>query len=145
MTKRKRSSRSTQLQPAKRSKVDNIHTSGHEPPKRLSAKALHPLLNKCYPEVKSLKCYILDQLPPTSRLRKRQLSYFERENTEQHDFLNKTLVGIKESTPPSIRSARLLQLSQFTQAQRSAHSHSAAAPSCSLDEVNSVLPLIYSY
>lgn len=132
MAKRRRSA-STSTVARKRSKIDD----------RCPASAslgrshiLHPLLNKCYHQVKTLKDYLLDALPATSRVRRKRILCFADATREHSELLNGTLVGLFEVPSVSALVQRQQQWAQFTQTRRATQAHSATTQQCTLDEVS---------
>ncbi|KAK5952675.1 Telomerase reverse transcriptase [Knufia fluminis] len=131
MAKRKRST-STFNAAQKRSKVEDTRT-GSKSIARVHT--LQPLLNKCYREVKTLKDYLLDALPTTSRVRRKRLLSFADDSQEHKELLSDTLVGLLEAPPATTLTEREQQRTHFTHTRRASQPHSATTQLCSLDEV----------
>ena len=133
MGKRKRSGKGpTQHATSKRTRLGSSEAASAL---KSDNAVLQPLLNHCYHEVKSLKRYLVDALPSSSRNRRRRIESFEEEKPDHRKLLNGTLVGLLTNVSPAVRASRLQQLDHFTQTQRSNPTLSATTQRCSVDEV----------
>jgi len=134
MAKRKRSGSIPDIRVAsKRSKIDDVLFAGSTLDR---SHALHPLLDKCYRQVKTLKEYLRDALPTTSRVRRRRLSSFADENEEHRELLNSTLVGLLDAPTINILDERTQQWAQFSQTCLTTQAPSATTQQRTLDEAS---------
>lgn len=131
MPKRKRSVSSTNIHKRTKLGPPDDRNSAHR-----RDKPYQLLLKHVYQDVKTLKEYLLDTLPPTSRLRRKRLLSFTQENLENEDFLNSTLVGRFQHQPSSTLIAREQEFAQFSQTRRAACQPSATTQQCTLDEAS---------
>ena len=93
------------------------------------------VLSSCYLEVRSLRQFLVDSLPCTSRARKRKITTHTLENGS--DFLDTTLVGISSNAKPSLDEERHQEFVAFTQSQpRSTHSSNGTPEEDRLTEVS---------
>lgn len=132
MVKRKRPA-STSSAAKKRCKIEDTRSASTN---LGGSHTLQPLLNNCYREVKTLKNYLLDALPTTSRVRRKRILSFPDESQEHSELLNNSLVGLFGRPPDSTLAQRQQQLAQFTQTRRATQPHSATDQQCTLDEVS---------
>ena len=111
----------------------------------------HPVLSAHYPRVVSLRTYLLELLPASSRARRRRIasegiqSKNQRKNGSQGGgelarILDSTLVGVSAPPNPKLNSARQRDFATFSQTQArssdgSAGSGTAAGPTSGLGEV----------
>lgn len=102
---------------------------------KASGQILHPLLAHCYPQVKSLKDYLLAALPASSRLRRRRLLSLV-ESSEHAHFLTTTLVGWRGQVSSDAIEHRLAELTLFTQTCRTERGSSALSQQWTIDEVS---------
>lgn len=82
----------------------------------------HPVISLYYRQVLTLRHYLLDQLPVSSRLRRRRITSLrsspERSNVQPlADLLDSTLVGVLKERSPKIDSERQRVYREFTQSQ----------------------------
>ena len=118
--KRKRKSHSGLARNVKRVKVE------HAPPQTTS-KVDHPVLRSFYANISTLRTYLLSQLPPASRNRRRALNKIgiKRESSkpetdlEHHqrlgELLDGTLVAVREPFDRRDDESRLKDLQHFSQ------------------------------
>lgn len=101
------------------------------------ASVAYGVLPRCYSQVKTLKGYLNESLPSTSRSRRKRLAQFESQSADNSHLLNTTLVGINTITSSSTQVARANDLNNYTSTQRAskAATATAAAQTCTLDEV----------
>lgn len=76
----------------------------------------HDVLSVCYPEVVSLRQYLADSLPVTSRARRRKLTTHVLEDGSA--FLDTTLVGVPTKVEQRIKEDRNREFILFTQSQQ---------------------------
>lgn len=99
----------------------------------------HPVLSRYYPRVVTLRQYLLEELPSTSKARRRQVISLGKpkqnkkheaaatsERSTQNDsetsvdlarFLDSTLVGIEKDVSPAVLEARRRELAAFIQSE----------------------------
>lgn len=82
----------------------------------------HPVISLYYRQVLTLRQYLLDQLPTSSKLRRRRITSLrsspERSNVQLlADLLDSTLVGVLKERSPKIDSERQRVYREFTQSQ----------------------------
>lgn len=80
----------------------------------------HGVLSSFYSRVCTLRVFLLAQLPPTSRVRRRTLSAFAEDNAGS--ILDTCLVGILKEPSISIKESRKVDFITFTQSQQRATS-----------------------
>lgn len=95
-------------------------------------------IGRFYDHVLTLKDYVLQALPSSSKLRVRRILSFREQSQENACFLDQTLVAFSKDVLPSDRANHRVALRQFTQTQRAARSGSTASQYCTLDEVSSL-------
>ncbi|KAF7513965.1 hypothetical protein GJ744_006579 [Endocarpon pusillum] len=127
-TKRKRGAEQSTI--AKRLKVSISAAKGSE-----LGPISHNTLSYCYSEVYTLRQFLVDSLPPTSRSRRQNISTHTLENGSA--FLDTTLVGRLKKTKPAQDEERHLEFVTFTQSQRrSTHSSNGTPEEYHLTEVS---------
>lgn len=94
----------------------------------------HEVLSSCYPEVRSLRQYLVDSLPLTSRARRRKTTTYVLDDGS--NFLETTLVGTLRKAKPGLEEERRREFVHFTQSQqRSTHSSDTIAEQDRMKEV----------
>lgn len=132
MSKRKRR-KSFHVKPRKRAKPD----LPGETPQQGGQHVLQPLLHHCYCAVKTLRTYLLDALPSTSRHRRRQLLTSAGSDSQVDRLLDNTLVGLlsPQQLVVDVQLSRTRQFLEFTQTQTAAQSACRSSQSYSLEHV----------
>jgi hypothetical protein len=116
----------------KRKRVDELVTNA----KRLKAsdsaldskaRPLSPrVLSFCYLEVLSLRQFLINSLPSTSRVKRRKLTTVVLDDAS--DFLDTTFVGISRKTKSNTEGERRREFVTFTQSQQRSTRSSNATP-----------------
>lgn len=128
MSKRRYSSQKQEAR--KKQKLSHPIQSERGPPAQIP----QPLLAHCYHQVKTLKNYLLDALPASSRVRrKRLLSLID--STDFAQFFDTTLVGVSQHVNSAAVRQRQQDLFHFTQTLRSGHALTATAQHSNIEEV----------
>lgn len=120
-------------------------------PSQEAAQHLHPVISLYYPRVVTLRQYLLDQLPASSKSRRRRIASLGRQgrparqpadDEDQHhrvqqlaDLLDSTLVGVLNESSPAVDLARQKDFAAFTASQFRSSSGTDAGPTCPLAEV----------
>lgn len=126
-TKRKRAD-----EPVTPNKYLKVSSSGE----RSIGSVSHNVLSFCYIEVHTLRRFLLDHLPPSSRARRRKIRTHGVENDS--NFLDTTLIGISITTRPALEEERQREFVAFTQSQeRHSHTSSGVPEEDRLSEVRS--------
>jgi hypothetical protein len=95
----------------------------------------HSALSFCYSEVHTLRQFLLDSLPSTSRARRRKIASQGLDSGSY--FLDTTLVGISGKAKPALEEERRRDFVAFTQSQqRSTHSSTGTPEENHLTEVS---------
>ena len=111
--------------PCKRPRPTNREVSSH---------VHHDVLSSFYPRVCSLRAYLLSSLPATSRVRRRTLTAFRKDDAPS--ILDTCLVGVLKQPSLSVRESRTREFAAFTQTlSRTTASDSSRPQSCSIEEV----------
>ncbi|RAK99664.1 telomerase reverse transcriptase [Aspergillus ibericus CBS 121593] len=119
----------------------------------------HPVISLYYPQVVSLRQYLLRQIPLSSRSRRRRIvsvrddqppvgtSNDSRSGAQLAKLLDTTLVGILTETPPTCNEERRQELAAFTQSQsRSELASTDIGPPCAQAEiVDFVISSLFSH
>jgi telomerase reverse transcriptase len=122
----------------------------------------HPVLSAYYDRIISLRAYLLELLPASSKSRRRRLASVGRERDGQSEprdgedeaqflesqrvsdlsrLLDTTLVGVLKAADTFANHSRQREFATFTQSQfRSSSGSTDAGPTSSLNEVSSALP-----
>lgn len=97
----------------------------------------HDVLSSFYPRVCTLRNYLLDALPTTSRIRRRKLTAFGK-----HDplsVLDTCLVGVSRQPSLSVKESRKVDFVTFTQnSYRATNANTGRTQVCSIHEVGHV-------
>jgi telomerase reverse transcriptase len=132
--KRKRPQKATASQGPPPNKITRKNKDG------VSAVHVHPVLSRYYPRVVTLRQYLLEELPSSSKARRRRIISLGKpkqargaetgvsasdESTQRHDetgrdlahLLDSMLVGIKKDVSPAILEARRRELLAFMQSE----------------------------
>jgi hypothetical protein len=125
----------------KRKRVDEVVTnakrikSSDSIPKCSNARPLcNGVLSFCYTEVPSLRHFLVNNLPFTSRARRRKITTHTL--GDGSDFLDTTMVGVSEKAKPAVEEERHREFVAFTQSQqRSNHSSNGTPEETHLAEV----------
>ena len=113
-------------------------------PISLGTKTCHPVISLYYRQVVPLREYLLQQLPVTSKSRRRRiLTLNPREAQETNaqsqtlaELLDSTLVGVLKESSPTLNSERQKQYSSFNESQsRSTLISTDTGPTCPQSEV----------
>ncbi|KAJ6184750.1 Telomere reverse transcriptase [Penicillium mononematosum] len=113
-------------------------------PISLGTKTSHPVISLYYRQVVPLREYLLQQLPVTSKSRRRRiLTLDSREDQETNaqsqtlaELLDSTLVGVLKDSSPTLNSERQKQYSSFNESQsRSILISTDTGPTCPQSEV----------
>ncbi|KAJ5177714.1 reverse transcriptase [Penicillium coprophilum] len=110
-------------------------------PISLGTKTSHPVISLYYRNVVPLREYLLQQLPVTSKSRRRRiLTVDSREDNAQSqtlaELLDSTLVGVLKETSPILNSERQKEYSSFNESQsRSVLASTDTGPTCPQSEV----------
>ncbi|CAG8906413.1 unnamed protein product [Penicillium nalgiovense] len=113
-------------------------------PISLETKTTHPVISLYYRQVVPLREYLLQQLPVTSKSRRRRiLALDSREDQETNaqsqtlaELLDSTLVGVLKESSPTLNSERQKQYSSFNESQsRSILISTDTGPTCPQSEV----------
>lgn len=78
----------------------------------------HPVLSHVYPQVLTLRQYVLSKLPGASKGRRRRIQHAGLENDEEKElghFLDRTLVGMANAIGEGETRRRGVELQAFTQ------------------------------
>jgi len=127
-------------------------------PSQEAAQHLHPVISLYYPRVVTLRQYLLDQLPASSKSRRRRIASLGRQgrparqpadDEDQHhrvqqlaDLLDSTLVGVLNESSPAVDLARQKDFAAFTASQFRSSSGTDAGPTCPLAEVRPPPPVL---
>lgn len=108
----------------------------------------HPVISLYYPQVVTLRQYLLRQIPLSSRARRRRIASIRddqppvrisndgRSGAQLAKLLDTTLVGILTESPPTCNEERRQELAAFTQSQsRSELTSTDTGPPCAQAEV----------
>ncbi|CAG8097164.1 unnamed protein product [Penicillium salamii] len=99
----------------------------------------HPVISLYYQNVLSLRDYLLQQLPPTSKSRRRRIrTLASRPDDSQAlaQLLDSTLVGVLKDASPVVNSERQKEYSSFNESQsRSLLASTDTGPTCAQSEV----------
>lgn len=115
---------------AKRLKVSTSDANGGE-----LGSISHKILSYSYSEVYTLRHFLVESLPSTSRTRRRNISTHTLENDSA--FLDTTLVGRSRKTKPAQEEERHREFVAFSQSQRrSTHSSNGTPEEHHLKEVS---------
>ena len=99
----------------------------------------HAVLSAFYPRVCTLRNYLLGCLPVTSRVRRRKLTLFGKDDTAS--VLDTCLVGVLKQPSLSVKESRRLDFASFTQSQhRATGANTGRAQPCCIDEVANFPP-----
>ncbi|KIX00186.1 uncharacterized protein Z518_10324 [Rhinocladiella mackenziei CBS 650.93] len=94
----------------------------------------HAVLSTFYPKVCALRDYLLANLPSTSRVRRRKLTSYGRD--EEDYVLDTCLVGVLKEASPDVKKTRKDDFATFTQSQqRATGTHHARTQRCSIKEI----------
>ncbi|ETI28779.1 hypothetical protein G647_01230 [Cladophialophora carrionii CBS 160.54] len=94
----------------------------------------HSVLSSFYPQVCTLRNYLLAGLPTSSRVRRRKLTGFGKD--EATSILDTCLVGLLTQPSISVRESRRIEFATFTQTQaRATGANTGRAQPCCIDEV----------
>lgn len=102
----------------------------------------HPVISLFYPQIWSLRDYILRRLPASSRSRRSRIASLSSGNSNSSrsgDFLDSTLVGVLEEPSPAVSRSRHVQFVAFSQSQqqqRLSLDDSDIGPACAQSEVS---------
>ncbi len=129
--KRKRPDRTTSNRPTKRQRPANhVQPRLPEPSPYLH----HAVLSAFYPQVCSLRNYLLASLPATSRVRRRKLTLIGKD--EAASILDTCLVGVLKQPSLSLKELRKADFATFTQTQHHATgANTARSQQVCIDEV----------
>lgn len=98
----------------------------------------HTVLSSLYPRVCTLRSYLLASLPASSRVRRRKLTSFERD--EATCLLDTCLVGILREPSIALQESRKVDFATFTQSQqRATGACTDRAQPCCMKEVGHTL------
>lgn len=112
-----------------------------------TASTSHPVLSAHYPQVLTLRNYILSKIPETSKIRRRKISAIRAlSNNQSQDFnceiaqlLDTTLIGILKDAGPEVTVRRQKDLIAYTQAQNASRAAAgtlnSSALTCPIDDV----------
>lgn len=102
----------------------------------------HAVLAAFYPRVLSLRDFLIERLPKSSRVRRRRIASFGRDSTPSpfaRHLWDTTLVGILQDPPPLVTEQRRKNFSAFRQPQKQARvgpeSAADGSPTCHIAEV----------
>jgi telomerase reverse transcriptase len=97
----------------------------------------HTVLSSFYPKVCTLRRFLLDNLPSTSRVRRRKLSSFGTDDGSH--ILDTCLVGVVNEPSISLKSLRKVEFATFTQSQhRATGAYTGRSLQCCMSEVGSL-------
>jgi telomerase reverse transcriptase len=130
--KRKYAEGTPKNRPRKRSKPTN-HPSSRE---QKTTDKQHKTLSAYYPRVCSLRGYLLDSLPSTSRFRRRLLTAYAKDDTTS--ILDTCLVGVLSQPSPSASKSRKADYVTFTQTQRASALDASRPARCCIEEVDHI-------
>lgn len=103
----------------------------------------HPVISLYYQNVLSLRDYLLQQLPPTSKSRRRRIrTLASRPDDSQAlaQLLDSTLVGVLKDASPVVNSERQKEYSSFNESQsRSLLASTDTGPTCAQSEVSGLV------
>lgn len=130
------------------------HASGCGPIKARangeSTRHPHPVISLYYPQVSTLRQYLLQQLPSSSKLRRRRIRSFkaapgavaeDKSATDQLAILlDTTLVGVPKESVPAVDRSRQRSFAAFTQSQDRSQCTDTGPP-CPQSEVMSFYSL----
>lgn len=119
---------------AKKQKPTNLATPTlQEHPHRIH----HDVLSSFYPRVCTLRNYLLGGLPTTSRIRRRKLTAFGKD--DPFSILDTCLVGVSRPTSLSVKESRKVDFVTFTQdSYRATNANTARTQASSIHEVGHV-------
>ncbi|KAJ6013379.1 hypothetical protein N7540_007970 [Penicillium herquei] len=121
MGKKRKRSRKTEHTPASQTSITTGRFKSFHPIAR-DSHTTHPVISLYYRQVFSLRQYLLNQLPTTSKLRRRRITSLrsspDRSNIQPLvDLLDTTLVGVLNESSPTVQSERQKEYRAFTQSQ----------------------------
>ncbi|GAD98225.1 telomerase reverse transcriptase [Paecilomyces variotii No. 5] len=131
--KRKRPARQTET-PSKRVQVASKPSRENE--------TTHPVISRYYLRVLTLRQYLLEQLPPSSKSRRRRVASLGRQGGDEENIealatlLDSTLVGILRETNRKNDQERQKDFAAFTQSQyKSSLTSTDTGPTCPQSEI----------
>jgi hypothetical protein len=137
MARKRKCTIATSSRPTKKSKSTNSGSVGLQD---ASPYVHHNVLSSFYPRVCTLRNYLLAGLPATSRVRRRKLTTFGKDDAAS--ILDTCLVGVLKQSSISVKESRKADFAIFTQTQyRATVPDTGRAQICSVDEVRSSLNL----
>ena len=131
MARKRKAVHTTLSRPAKRQKAvdhDSVRVQDNTP------YVHHTVLSAFYPRVCTLRNHLLGSLPATSRVRRRKLTVFGKDDATS--ILDTCLVGVSRQPSLSLKESRKVDFVTFTQSQtRATGPNSGRAQPCCIDEV----------
>ena len=138
MARKRKAAENASNRPIKQRKATNHASPGLQEP---SAYVHHNVLSSFYPRVCTLRDYLLDSLPATSRVRRRKLTTFGKNDTTS--ILDTCLVGVLKQLSSSVTELRKIDFATFTQTQcRATGLNTGRAQLYSIDEVGNLSNLL---
>lgn len=134
--------------PARQSETSSKRVQVASKPSR-DNEATHPVISRYYQRVLTLRQYLLEQLPPSSKSRRRRVASLGRQGSDSDGsrednieelatLLDSTLVGILCETNRKDDQERQKHFAAFTQSQyRSSLTSTDTGPTCPQSEVRS--------
>jgi hypothetical protein len=137
MARKRKSAETTSNRSLKRHKATNQGPVGLQEPSS-SPDVHHNVLSCFYPRVCTLRNYLLACLPATSRVRRRKLTTFGKDDAAS--ILDACLVGVLKQPSLSIKESRKVDFAAFTQTQlRETANNTGLVHPCPIDEVGNLL------
>jgi hypothetical protein len=137
MARKRKSLETTSSRAAKKAKFANRDRDGL---REQSPYLHHSVLSSFYPQVCTLRNYLLAGLPTSSRVRRRKLTVFGKD--EAASILDTCLVGFFSQPSISVKESRKIEYATFTQSQgRATGANTGRAQPCCIDEVGNMSSL----
>lgn len=107
----------------------------------------HPVISLYYPQVLTLRQYLLQQIPVSSKSRRRRIASVRADGSDAEtegdhglaNLLDRTLVGVSKESPPTSTPENRRELARFSQSQSRSVEDSNVGPVCAQTEVSLTL------
>ncbi|KAG2412542.1 hypothetical protein HFD88_010099 [Aspergillus terreus] len=103
----------------------------------------HPVISLYYPQVLTLRQYLLQQIPVSSKSRRRRIASVRADGSDTEtegdhglaNLLDRTLVGVSKESPPTSTPENRRELARFSQSQSRSVEDSNVGPVCAQTEI----------